>query len=456
MALLPPGVAQGVLAGQQDQRELEAARQLAAQRQAAIDWQNFQITQAREQAARDKQLQQAAGAALGQMMAPPPVQQQAPAPQPPAPGQPSVPGMTGWPQAPQGAPAQPQPYQTVAGAAQAQRPPQQGPAAPPPVGQPPQQGGNTLQRVLASLKAAGVPQDQWPDAILHMKAPIGMMESDELNQLKLQIVQARAEAEAAKEAGRDRRQQVSIDASMDRLERRLSAKGSGKGAAGSGGTEFDESLGAVVAQGVPITQVSGYSAAAKTKARDAAFKFIMQQNPGMSKAEAGIELARRQMDWKARQGALGASEKMTAGTERGILEIQNDMETLDSLIDATASKFDAKFLNKSVNEIRRQTNDPDIGRLDLAAKQVAMKYERALTGGLMSVAQLHAGAQEDAKKILNGDMTPAQMRALMPLMKRELDNALKAGKKTSEKLSRMPDAKDGGGELPQGWSVKVK
>jgi hypothetical protein len=45
---------------------------------------------------------------------------------------------------------------------------------------------------------------------------------------------------------------------------------------------------------------------------------------------------------------------------------------------------------------------------------------RSITNGVLSRAQLHAGAQADADKLINGDMTPEEVRAKISIMLQEM------------------------------------
>jgi hypothetical protein len=96
-----------------------------------------------------------------------------------------------------------------------------------------------------------------------------------------------------------------------------------------------------------------------------------------------------------------------------------------------------------------------------------------ITNGTLSIAQLHEGAREDAQRLLNGNMSPAEMRAVMTIMKKEIGNQRKAWK---DQLSEVSDSIKGlgkaGGEpsgvrefkteadakaanLPKGTKIKV-
>jgi len=142
---------------------------------------------------------------------------------------------------------------------------------------------------------------------------------------------------------------------------------------------------------------------------------------------------------RAMQAALTATTKeLTKRSEAVDLfasKVEKDMNTFDTAL-AKAGNDSPLFINKPINALRRQFSDPDLAQLDLAAKQVGQEYERLITGGTLSVAQLHAGASEDAKKLINGDMPPKQARAIMDIMRVEMKNARDAA---HESVGRIQD-----------------
>lgn len=157
----------------------------------------------------------------------------------------------------------------------------------------------------------------------------------------------------------------------------------------------------------------------------------MAEELGLSPQDVGTN--------KATSVALGATlrdlTKRSEAVELFANKVEKDMKTFDSLLDG-AAKDSPLLINKPLNALRRQFSDPKLAQLDLAAKQVAMEYERLITGGTLSVAQLHVGAAEDAKKLINGDMPPKQARAIMEIMHAEMKNAKESA---HESRSRVQD-----------------
>lgn len=138
-------------------------------------------------------------------------------------------------------------------------------------------------------------------------------------------------------------------------------------------------------------------------------------------------------------------------------KVSKDMATFDSLLD-NASTGSPLLISKPINTLRRQFSDPDLAQLDLAAKQVGAEYERLITGGTLSVAQLHAGASEDAKALINGDMPPAEARAKMQIMRQEMANAKAAAHESQARVTDQMRAlgRGRGSGLPSATSSTAK
>lgn len=141
---------------------------------------------------------------------------------------------------------------------------------------------------------------------------------------------------------------------------------------------------------------------------------------------------------RAQSAALAATMKdLTKRSEAIDLfssKVERDMQTYDQILTKAGSNSPI-LINKPINFLRRQFSDPELAQLDLAARQVGMEYERLLTGGTLSIAQLHIGAQEDAKKLINGDMPPKQARAVMETMRQEMVNARTAAHESTARIS---------------------
>lgn len=475
MPISVPGLLSGFTQGQDQYQQREIAAQQMAIRKQQAEQQAFEFEQQRAQALRAQQdatvggkflmpppvPQQAPGGPPGQSSAPPPQQQGPQGGPPPMPQQQAQPPQMSM--APQPIP----PYRTIKGgppkaggppAGMSMAPPPQQGAAPPPVqqaqtpqGEPPKDPGSAFQamaQMLQRMKAENIPEEQQLRVLEQpgVKAYFGALDKEHVEILKANL-EAKAEADRkTKEAmasslkERELTQKDRTETERERHDRAVEGR---MAAAQSGGPsiskEGGESAGAMVAEGMPLSQVvSGYgkqASAAREKARDAGIKQIMDDEK-VSAKEAGKILASRQIEYKGRTSAYRAIETRQAGIEYSTEKIKNDINTMNSVLDKVAAKGGAKILNMSLNKARSMMSDPDYGVLDLVTQQVGTEYERQLSGGQLSVAQLHAGAQADAHKLLNGDMTVAEIRAKLPIMMREMAGGSKAAGTVKEGLMR--------------------
>lgn len=155
---------------------------------------------------------------------------------------------------------------------------------------------------------------------------------------------------------------------------------------------------------------------------------------------------------RAQSAALAATMKdLTKRAEAVELfsnKVAKDMSTFETIL-AQVGSDSPILVNKPINYLRRQLSSPELAQLDLAAKQVGTEYERLITGGTLSVAQLHVGAQEDAKKLINGDMSVPQARAVLDVMRTEMKNARDAAHESEGRIrERMRGLGRGNGATP--------
>jgi hypothetical protein len=144
--------------------------------------------------------------------------------------------------------------------------------------------------------------------------------------------------------------------------------------------------------------------------------------------EAARMIAQGQSGQKADAGSKALLQKRFDAVDYSMKKIANDIKTMEGVMN-TGAAGGVKLTNKPINVLKRElTSNKEFGAYALAVTQVGTEYERLLTGGALSVAQLHEGAREDAAKLLNGDMTPEEVKAKIPIMLREMENAHDAAK----------------------------
>lgn len=228
---------------------------------------------------------------------------------------------------------------------------------------------------------------------------------------------------------------------------RIAAMGT-KAVLGSGGKGSSAALGGAEAPGVGPEAIDFWARAVIAGDRD--------WQVGLARSKSGsqlIEAVKRRVPELAKEMGLQPQDIGTVRAQKAALDktlkeltvrseavelfaskVEKDMKTFDALLDK-ASTGAPTILSRPINVLRREFSSPELAQLDLAAKQVATEYERLITGGALSIAQLHVGAQEDARKLINGDMTPKQARAVMETMHAEMKNAREAAHESRKRVS---------------------
>ena len=405
-------------------------------------------------------------------MQPPPQQQRPPmqGQMPPPPGGQGqggsgIPAMGGGqfsgPPPLQGAPggqAPLRPYQGPQAPPQQPQPQGQGQGIPPPPGQPQQpQGGVSLQALMKKLTDQGM-DGQTAFQVAHRFEPMlnqeGKMQlasaTMEIRRLQAEAAEKKADTGAKAEdrhqafdSGTSARGQVTVakgkaatdelGARADRERRQGTAswvspkKGSGSGGAGAAGSGEGDAFFLAREVGGDSAWKTGMSRAETTR--------IMKGLPAFAKEHdiAPEEIGTASATRKALTTGLRNVTNRTEAVDLFGSKIEKDMQVLDKMLDK-ASPTGPMFMNKPINELKRQFNDPELAKLDLQMTQVATEYERLITSGGLSQAQLHRGASEDAKKLLNGEFPPQKARAVMAQMNQDIQNAKKSGAEAKTRI----------------------
>lgn len=172
----------------------------------------------------------------------------------------------------------------------------------------------------------------------------------------------------------------------------------------------------------------------------------MAKELGLTPQDVGSNKAKN----VALTAALRDREKFVAAGSQFVENMKSQMTLVEGLIDkGTASGV--PLLNKWIQAGRTQiAGDTDVTALDVAIRGLAREHQRIVTG-VTSNAQLHVSAQETADKLANRDMTAAQIRKSIGVMREEADNALKAGRGEVKKLQDEMRSlgKGAGGDRPK-------
>jgi hypothetical protein len=109
---------------------------------------------------------------------------------------------------------------------------------------------------------------------------------------------------------------------------------------------------------------------------------------------------------------LGGTRQAVAQLDFNIAAAKNEMKKL-------GSTDISPILNAIARGEQRWTGEPAYSSLFYYLSATGQESARILSGGVASVAQLHAGAQEEARKWVNINMTPASFDAVSDAMATE-------------------------------------
>lgn len=391
-------------------------------------------------------------------------------------GMPSMP--QGGPQMPPGAPqgGMPQaapipPYKTVGGPSggPAAPPPQMGIPAPPPQQAAPAPNSMSLQDAARFIKAQGITDPTTSLQILEKLTPyLDSQAKQEMGLMKLQMehkdkmltlaekirnddmiskdrnasIKEREEAARNLAANTKLWHEGMLALGRDRvaIAKTNAAGGAGGNGLTEGGMRVQEEL---VRAGKPIPK------GRRGEINVALLNSLAEHEDGGA-GSGGITGA--QADYKTAQSTYSSVQKRSAGIELGVKKLEKDIDLLKSTMNKGNAGF-ATVLNQPINYLRRKGSDPALAAYALAAGNVAVEFERLRTGGMLSAAQLHAGAAEDAKKIVNGDMSVEETLAVIPVMMQEIENGRQAAKDVEqyykdELHGKKPDSGKAGSKVP--------
>ena len=193
-------------------------------------------------------------------------------------------------------------------------------------------------------------------------------------------------------------------------------------------TEFDENtLRSEVAQynaGMPLSQiVKGWGKEATTHMnaiKEMGMKLAKDQ--GETPEQYGQRVANAQVDFAAGKKSVSQLNTMLGATRQAISQLDFNIDKTSELLQKNKGLSDVSpVINAIARGYDRWTGDPKYAQLFYYMHATAMESARLLQSGQGSVAQLHQGAAEEAKKWADaGWTTPKQfLEGVGPAMKTE-------------------------------------
>jgi hypothetical protein len=175
-----------------------------------------------------------------------------------------------------------------------------------------------------------------------------------------------------------------------------------------GGGEL-ASAAAQVASGMPIMQVVPGYGRNVTDRREAvraeAVNQIKAKNPGMDDAQAGQELANRTIDFAAGRRSVTQLNTMLGATRQAVDQLDFNVKKVTEQMDKLPSSDISPIINAIARGEQKWTGDPAYSALFYYMHAAGMESARILQGGQASVAQLHQGAADEAKKWASANFT---------------------------------------------------
>lgn len=219
------------------------------------------------------------------------------------------------------------------------------------------------------------------------------------------------------------------------------------------------SKGAQIAAGQPAAQVvSGYGgnvAQARNKAQTEAIRQIKAET-GMDDRAAGEELSRRAIDRVAGGKSLGQLTTMLSTNRQAVDQLDFNVKKVSEEMAKLPSSDLSPIINAIYRGEEKWTGDPAYSSLYFYMHAAAQESARILSGGTASVAQLHAGAQAEAQKWANINMTPKVWNeGVAPAMLAEGKERLKTYERaiSAQRGGRNSGAAGGDNKADGAWSV---
>lgn len=172
--------------------------------------------------------------------------------------------------------------------------------------------------------------------------------------------------------------------------------------------------------------------------RQEAIAQIRAENPGMSAQDAGQALVNNGIAKVASQRSIGQLETMRGATIQAVKQLDFNVDRVTQAMDKLGGggiKDLSPILTAMARGEQKWTGEPAYAELFYFMHAAAMESARILQGGQASIAQLHQGAADEAKKWADANWTtPKQWKeGVAPAMKDEAkariqtyDEAIKA------------------------------
>ena len=185
------------------------------------------------------------------------------------------------------------------------------------------------------------------------------------------------------------------------------------------GPEQLSALGALARTGMPMAQVfPGYGNQAGDVRKAIQWEAIKQMvsEEGISYEEAGVKFADQAISYAANKRSASQLTTMQNASDQAVKQLDFNIGKTKAEIKKLGSSDLSPVINAIARGEQKWTGEPAYSSLYFYMHATAMESARILAGGAASIAQLQAGAAEEAKNWANVGMTPASFDAVAEAM----------------------------------------
>ena len=192
--------------------------------------------------------------------------------------------------------------------------------------------------------------------------------------------------------------------------------------------EQAKNLAVMRATGMPAMQVMpGYSrnlGNARTQLNQDAINYIAQTQ-GMTPEQASEELANRDISYASGKKSVGQLNTMLGATRAALSQLDFNVNKVSELMKEMPGDA-LPVINAIQRGVQKWTGDPKYSQLFYYMHAAGMESARILSNGQASIAQLHTGAAEEAKKWADANWTTPQawLQGVAPAMHAEAENRI--------------------------------
>jgi hypothetical protein len=195
-------------------------------------------------------------------------------------------------------------------------------------------------------------------------------------------------------------------------------------------------------------------------------KWVMKSNAGIvreavsqqkAQGRSGIDTALARGDAKAVQSSISAQEKSRGSMGSFVSNLGKQVDRVDELA-GKLKTMDTRLLNMPINALRtRIAGDPELSKYRLYLGEITSEIGKLSSGSTGSVAELSQGAREHWEKVLDPNLSLADMQILLKEVKHAGDMRMESVDDTLKySRSRLRDFTGSGSVTPEDRSKPLK